>query len=81
MVDCFYVYGDGMFFFGDYGKECIESNYVIYFLYGYVQFVGDDMLYFFRLVFMFVVNFFVFFMIVCNLQVGCIFMGIRISVL
>ena len=70
-----------MFSFGDHGKERIESNHAIHFLYGYVQFAGDDTLHLFRLVPMLVANLSVFFMIACNLQVGRIFMGIRISVL
>ena len=51
------------------------------FLYGHVQFAGDDTLHLFRLVPMLVANLSAFFMIACNLQVGRIFMGIRISVL
>lgn len=70
-----------MFSFGDHGKERIESNHAIHFLYGHVQFAGDDTLHLFRLVPMLVANLSVFFMIACNLQVGRIFMGIRISVL
>ena len=70
-----------MFSFGDHGKERIESNHAIHFLYGHVQFAGDDTLHLFRLVPMLVANLSVFFMISCNVQVGRIFMGIRISVL
>lgn len=70
-----------MFSFGDHGKERIESNHAIHFLYGHVQFAGDDTLHLFRLVPMLVANLSAFFMIACNLQVGRIFMGIRISVL
>ena len=66
-----------MFSFGDHGKERIASNHAIHFLYGHVLFAGDDTLHLFRLV----ANLSVFFMIACNLQVGRIFMGIRISVL
>ena len=39
-----------MFSFGDHGKERIESNHAIHFLYGHVQFAGDDTLHLFRLV-------------------------------
>ena len=70
-----------MFSFGDHGKERIVSNHAIHFLYGHVQFAGDDTLHLFRLVPMLVANLSAFFMIACNLQVGRIFMGIRISVL
>ena len=70
-----------MFSFGDHGKERIASNHAIHFLYGHVLFAGDDTLHLFRLVPMLVANLSVFFMIACNLQVGRIFMGIRISVL
>ena len=69
-----------MFSFGDHGKERIVSNHAIHFLYGHVQFAGDDTLHLFRLVPMLVANLSAFFMIACNLQVGRIFMGIRISV-
>ena len=71
----------GCFSFGDHDKERIASNHAIHFLYGHVQFAGDDTLHLFRLVPMLVANLSVFFMIACNLQVGRIFMGIRISVL
>ncbi len=50
-------------------------------VYGHVLFAGDDTLHLFRLVPMLVANLSAFFMIACNLQVGRIFMGIRISVL
>ena len=59
-----------MFSFGDHGKERIESNHAIHFLYGHVQFAGDDTLHLFRLVPMLIANLSVFFMIACNLQVG-----------
>ena len=71
----------GCFSFGDHDKERIASNHAIHFLYGHVLFAGDDTLHLFRLVPMLVANLSVFFMIACNLQVGRIFMGIRISVL
>lgn len=71
----------GCFSFGDHDKERIASNHAIHFLYGHVQFAGDDTLHLFRLVPMLIANLSVFFMIACNLQVGRIFMGIRISVL
>lgn len=71
----------GCFSFGDHDKERIASNHAIHFLYGHVQFAGDDTLHLFRLVPMLVANLSAFFMIACNLQVGRIFMGIRISVL
>ena len=75
------VGGGAQIYFGDHDKERIASNHAIHFLYGHVQFAGDDTLHLFRLVPMLVANLSAFFMIACNLQVGRIFMGIRISVL
>ena len=71
----------GCFSFGDHDKERIASNHAVHFLYGHVQFAGDDTLHLFRLVPMFVANLSVFFMIACNLQVDRIFIGVRIGVL